>query len=1276
MTSYRPENRNLFSDTYLNIQATSDFVQIESESRAAFAALKRVRHESRPERFGDGREQQLREEYLDRVLDVLGWSRSSEGRIPGGGKPDYTLFDNPIEKDAALSHVGTLEFFQDALCLCEAKSWALNLHRAGSDRRSARGQIYGYLEDTHLPWGIATNGAEWLLVWRGYSRAQQRDYSVSLDDLLGSESWSPQFNFFFGFFSRIAFERGLPLQAIEKSRLSGIAVGQDLKANVYEALLELGRSIYRTRSSEFRTPEELGELKAECLILLYRLLFVNYAESRRLLPMEDSDLYRRSFSLLRVKESIQRLAPRMLETEYTAISDDSSDFLRNIRKLFEAIDTGLPKAQVPPYNGGLFRRGTHRLLDRLEISDRTVARVVDLLSRTRDDPGRFVDYSYLGVRELGSIYEGLLEFNFVAVDTVSNGLASSKARDGPAARCEPEPTNTDTAEPDAPLGHELELVTGKGERKASGSFYTPDSVVQYIVRETLGPLVAARLDDAARKGEDRQLAVLNIRVLDPAMGSGHFLVAATEFLAEKLLEAGEQGSGELASEIDASDLEGWAKRQVASHCIYGVDLNPMAVELSKVSLWLSTFSRGQPLTFLDHRLKTGNSLLGARLNELSVFPTFQRPSILASHAASGSVRPFDISGLVDEFRAPIERIDEVDEVSVADVERKKELYLEFLSSPRYGRVLALANAQSAIRYVPPSNPDAVAKAWDRIVRAAVDPSGLEWDRTTQDSVVVDGAEFARRRLPFHWDLEFPEVFGRAMPGFDAVIGNPPYVRIYRGQITADDVAFFQRRFSAAHMKFDLYALFLELGIGLLRKSGRLGFIVPDKFTSAPYGEPLRRKILSNRLVKILDLRRERVFPGVAVAPVIVIVEAGSPGANETTIMAPSHGVEDLTALREIATVNQITFDRFPQAQIRIDASFGGLSLLDTLSHKSLPLSDAYYVNWGLRTGTKERTLRLISNTPRGNNPKALLRGEDIRERYILERPPRFIDYDITQLYNPMFPELFESAKVVFRKISGPEGLRAVLDESGAFCFSTLICAVNLVAIRRVTRVGVRKPTRAAKRFRDPSFVLAIANSRLVAWWYSQSYSDKLGVNPGHVQALPLPASLLDVTPAKAPPDLAELLSSPLESLTPDLLEVVVTQGGARLQELGDSMYRSALSFREWISRELGSRAAAPYGNKLVQIIETTDEDELIHTLEDLHRSESLRLDPRRRETQDLVLTEYRNVRNRLRQIREDMATLDNTVEKCIHLIFGLTHAESAQIALGAQGANPSSTPIL
>jgi hypothetical protein len=315
----------------------------------------------------------------------------------------------------------------------------------------------------------------------------------------------------------------------------------------------------------------------------------------------------------------------------------------------------------------------------------------------------------------------------------------------------------------------------------------------------------------------------------------------------------------------------------------------------------------------------------------------------------------------------------------------------------------------------------------------------------------------------------------------------------------------------------------------------------------------------------------------------------------------------------------------------------------------------------LRTGTAEKTQRLISAAPQGSHPKPLLRGEDIRERYVLERPPRFIDYNTAQLYNPMFPELFESPKIVFRKITGPEGIRAVIDESGAYCFSTLICAVNLVAIKGVKRVGVDPPTREAKRFSDPGFVLAVSNSRLVSWWYAQSHSDKLGVSPGQVQSIPLPTSLLDVPPLKAALTDSDLQTSPIAGMKPELLEAVVSNGGWRLQWLGDAIVKETRTFCDWLDRELGPHVGTVYPNKLVERVECADEAGFIQALEKLHSSQPLRRDPHTLANQELLLVEFRALRTKIASKRREMVELESRVERCIHLLFGLTAGESASI---------------
>ena len=224
---------------------------------------------------------------------------------------------------------------------------------------------------------------------------------------------------------------------------------------------------------------------------------------------------------------------------------------------------------------------------------------------------------FLGVRQLGSIYEGLLEYRVgVAAEELVTVRQGGKETWRPAAE-RGKAKAIETKQPG-----ELYLATDKGERKATGSYYTPDYIVKYIVEQTLGPLVEEIRNDqlGIRKGEGSaagrfEAAILGLNVLDPAMGSGHFLVEATNFLARALATAELITNYELRitneEKREESDLTYW-KRRVVEACIYGVDKNELAVELAKLSLWLETVAADKPLSFLDHHLRHGDSLIGAR----------------------------------------------------------------------------------------------------------------------------------------------------------------------------------------------------------------------------------------------------------------------------------------------------------------------------------------------------------------------------------------------------------------------------------------------------------------------------------------------------------------------------------------------------------------------------------------------------------------------------------------------------------------------------------------
>ena len=400
----------------------------------------------------------------------------------------------------------------------------------------------------------------------------------------------------------------------------------------------------------------LSEVREAALILLYRLLFILYAEDRDLLPVRDE-----RYDDYALREKVRGDVGRR-KNRGDVFSETAARYWSAIDDLCRAVDRGDVSIGLPPYNGGLFDPSRTPLLDRVRLGDRVMADVIDVLSFEQGEAGRrYINYRDLGVRQLGSIYERLLEHEIV------------REGDGVAVR------------------------PNIFARKGSGSYYTPDDLVGLIVEETIGPLATARMDafeaEAAKvpgDGPERERmlarlaehdpaeAILTLRVCDPAMGSGHFLVSLVDWLADGVIAAMAEAEAVVegyvspltsriqairetiaanaaernwAIDLDRLDDRHIVRRMVLKRCVYGVDKNPMAVELAKVALWLHTFTVGAPLSFLDHHLRCGDSLFGAwarsGIDKATEYgsPLLLHASVTQAETAARSMRL--IEGLTD-----------------------------------------------------------------------------------------------------------------------------------------------------------------------------------------------------------------------------------------------------------------------------------------------------------------------------------------------------------------------------------------------------------------------------------------------------------------------------------------------------------------------------------------------------------------------------------------------------------------------------------------------------
>jgi hypothetical protein len=604
----------------------------------------------------------------------------------------------------------------------------------------------------------------------------------------------------------------------------------------------------------------------QSLTIVYRLLFLLFAEARGLVPLWHP-VYRESYSV----EALRATA------EQPHGSTGLWDALRAIGRLAHG-GCRAGDLRVTAFNGRLFAPSRTPLAERRDLDDDAARRAIVALSTRPAACGggrERIAYRDLGVEQLGAVYETLLDFEPRVASTTSASRAA----------------NTVT------------LARGSVRRKETASFYTPQPLADYLVRRTLRPLTSTATPER----------ILQLRVVDPAMGSGAFLVAACRYLASEYESALVAAGG--CHQADIGEPERAAiRRTIAERCLYGVDLNPTAVQLGRLSLWLATLAADRPLTFLDHRLVAGDSLLGASVASLRHSPRPARrgatetlplfPDAVAQAAVAGALPVrFSFETVPDDT---LEHVREKERAFAALTDRSSAL-------SKWKRV---ADVWCAGWFT--SSGDQVPwRAFSDLSDAILSTTGALPARTA--AAYLSAAErIAARRRFFHWELEFPEVFfdstGVRRPdgGFDAVIGNPPWDMLRadtgssdwrdksRGDLSA--VVRFTRESGVYAAQSDghanRYQLFTERALALTRPGGRIGLVLPGGLGIDRGSAALRRMLLSRSDVDaIVGLdNRAGVFPiHRSVRFLLVTATAGSP----TRTIACRFGEHDAASLEQI-----------------------------------------------------------------------------------------------------------------------------------------------------------------------------------------------------------------------------------------------------------------------------------------------------------------------------------------------------------------------------------------
>ena len=869
------QTEGLFSDHYLKARLQKNsWWPSDAEAEPTWRFCKEL-YEKRYLACAKNNEAFTRQELLDKILEKLGFAWTDNLGLPDqDAEPDYILFSSGEEKEKVIE-ASKQQRYAASVGILEAKKVNHPLSQISKhQRRYPHQQIRDYLNEAQvLTWGILTNGNEWRLYTRDAKPSQffALNFEVAIKSL-------GDFKFFLALFSAAAFTRDAQgkcrLDQIRETALATQAeLEADLRARIFTIVEILANGFFERPENKI-TDADLPRLYENCLIFLYRLLFILYAEGRLLLPVEPkSRKYYKQLSLARL------LTPLKNYTEYD--SQTQTRFYRDIHALSLVIN-GLDKKAndefgVPRYNGGLFDPDRYPLLKEWAVADAVLAEVLRQLMFTPEKGGQkfipfeSVDYADLSVQQLGSIYEGLLEHHFVR----ENG--------------------------------KIKLTTDKAERKATGTYYTPDYIVKYIVEQTItpllqeieqrGPVKAAR---AAGK-EDNSFAdeVLKLNICDPAMGSGHFLVEATTFLADEIVyhpTTKFQAALVKGESQDETEIAYWRRRVVES-CIYGVDLNPLAVELAKLSLWLTTISSDQPLNFLDHHLRCGNSLIGARLNQLGSLP--QKKGWRDERQIRFTFGP-DFKRVVAETIGQIQEIKAQASGDVAAVKAKEKRW-EVEVLPRLAPYKKVADLWTNTFFDGPLSEEEYLAAAKEILVVAQEGA----DRLQETAAHYHIKEL--QKPYFHWELEFPEVFfnedgtSKTMPGFDAVIGNPPYDVISQKEqqraveaeknffLNAPDFA------TAVGNKLNFYRLFIARAVHLLRAEGQHGFIVPMALLGDAQAKGLREDLVNNCRLRLIeafpqkDDPQNRVFFGAKLSTCLYILQKARP----TKLVIRVHSGKDI-----------------------------------------------------------------------------------------------------------------------------------------------------------------------------------------------------------------------------------------------------------------------------------------------------------------------------------------------------------------------------------------------
>ena len=919
----------------------------------------------------------------------------------------------------------------------------------------------------HSPWVILTNGTAWRLYTSKVSASTTNYFEIDvsakktalaryLAAIFGAASYSgsnPQIGVFF-----------------EQSLLKAGTLQDNLRDKILRPdglFLDIVKGILDHDMKKEFSEQDLEGAKETALAVMYRVWFVLYAESRNLLPVRHPGYAKISLMSLRAKLDGYEGEP------------EGRGCWKHMLDLFGRIKDGSPEHNLPKYDGDLFKRRAD--IEQIKVRNRFIVRALRDLFETDGEP---VDYGDLGVRHLGNIYESLLEFSVRQADRDIMLLSDKEGVREVDSKAE---STYSYKKNDLYMASKGGIIS----RKMSASFYTPEKIVKFLVRRGLEPLFRERearvKEDVARyeskRSEQNRRAcmdrLLDLQVLDPAMGSGHFLVEALNQITQWATEVLNRNPGhplvaeierdrktvieeqrKKSIEIDDSLLTAdvLLKRRVMKRCIFGVDLNGLAVELARLSLWLDSFAIGMPLTYLNHHVKQGDSTIGSWIEDLK---------------STKNRSLDDWTPDLGEYGGMLERVSHSPDITVsqaAESKKSHQAYEEQISSHRF-----MLDALTAFKMDPTILPKK-AKAADYLAKL-----GLLRDDKETAATKSRIQNLASRYSFFQWQLEMVDAFTDSRRGFDLVVGNPPWEKNKPSKdefFTPYDPAFKYltpdtkkkkrsqklledpdlRRLHESYMQSfkdkasfykayamqgsgdkDLWQLVLERMLNLVSDGGVVSVLVPSQILSNTGSAHMRRHLLDMDIMQAYVFEnKKKIFDIHSSYRFALLTVRNRPGSDEFPAAFYLHhlsSLEDSSAESDkFTTCSKQSISKISPSDLAVpEVSAKAYALLVKLSACNT-LESSSRDGWQVSLARGFDTANDADLFREDGKGWPVLKGKDIHQfNHIFNTPDFTADkYDgLNRLekklvYIGRCSEFHESCMIVFRYISSSTNMRTMI----------------------------------------------------------------------------------------------------------------------------------------------------------------------------------------------------------------------------------------------------------